>query len=104
MGQRTDEAPCNFPESFELREPPDTEVDGLELLGPDDEVAGVPPAKPHAQHLSLLQLLDGEESCGGREVGVDYAPVAFHVHPDEAGAKHVGVILIAGTHLVNWRK
>ena len=33
------------------------------------------PAESHAQHLALLELLDGEERGGGREVGVDDAVV-----------------------------
>ena len=41
----------------DLREPPDAEVDRLELRVPDDVVAGVPPAEPHAQHLGCYSVV-----------------------------------------------
>ena len=41
----------------DLREPPDAEVDRLELRVADDVVAGVPPSQTHSQHLGCFSAV-----------------------------------------------
>ena len=72
-------------------------MDGLHLWVSLDEVLGVPPSQPHAEFLSLLQVLDGDESGGGREVGRDLGlPVtlALQAHAHEAGTLNVRILLV----------